>query len=401
MNQAPVFIEVNARQRISVRGIALYYSSVILNYNTETENRAVTMNVRQLTVTTLMVSLTAALASGCGVGEASVAADSDIVAATPIPVETAMPSRADILATYEATTTIASDADAPVVAKVGGEVVRLLVEEGDRVTRGQVLAELDGERLRLTMLSAKANLDQARSEYERYTDLAARGLVSEAMFDGLKYDLEALEATHELARLNFEYSKIRAPIAGVISAREVKLGQSIDASGIAFRITDTSELLAYLQIPQAELAKFSAGQSATLTVDAMPGSSYSATIVRISPTIDVRNGTFRATAFIDNRSGELAPGMFARFSIAYERHSNALVIPHAALVEEDDHTSVYVVADGAVTRRAIEVGIKSGGLVEVLGGLSPGEEVVVTGQSSLRDGSKVLASVKPRENYTG
>ena len=97
---------------------------------------AVNMNFRQFTVATLIVSLSAALASGCGVGEASVAADSDIEAATPIPVETAMPSRADILATYEATTTIASDADAPVVAKVGGEVVKLHVEEGDRVVQG-------------------------------------------------------------------------------------------------------------------------------------------------------------------------------------------------------------------------------------------------------------------------
>ena len=267
--------------------------------------------------------------------------------------------------------------------------------------RGQVLAELDGERLRLEMLAAKANLDQARGEYERYTDLAARGLVSEAMFDGLKYDLEALEATYELARLNFEYSKIRAPIAGVVSSREIKLGQSIDAAGIAFRITDTSELLAYLQIPQAELGKFSAGQTATLTVDAMPGTHYRATIARISPTIDMRNGTFRATAFVDNRSGELAPGMFARFSIAYEQHDDALVIPQAALVEEDDRTSVYVVADGTVTRRVIEVGIESAGLVEVLDGLAADEEIVVAGQASLREGSKVLASSQSRDSYAG
>ena len=252
------------------------------------------MIIRHATTAALMISLTAALASGCGVGEASVASDTEIEASTPIPVETALPSRADILATYEATTTIASDADAPVVAKVGGEVVRLLVEEGDRVVAGQVLAELDGERLRLEMLSAKASLDQVRSEYQRYTDLAARGLVSEAMFEGLKYDLEALEATFKLARLNFEYSKIRAPIDGIITSRYVKLGQSIDADGQAFRITDTSELLAYLQIPQGELAKFAAGQAATLVVDAMPNTAYAATIARISPTIDVRNGTFRA-----------------------------------------------------------------------------------------------------------
>jgi membrane fusion protein (multidrug efflux system) len=359
------------------------------------------MNIKYVTVTTLMLSLTAALASGCGVGEASVAPDNEIQAATPIPVETAMPSRVDIVATYEATTTIASDADAPVVAKVGGEVVKLLVEEGDRVVAGQVLAELDGERLRLEMLSARANLDQARGEYERYTDLAARGLVSEAMFEGLKYDLAALEATYDLARLSFEYSKIRAPIDGVISSRYVKLGQSIDAADEAFRITDTSELLAYLQIPQGELGKFSAGQAATLKVDAVPDATYSATVARISPTIDVRNGTFRATAFIDNRSGELAPGMFARFSVAYDQHADALVIPRTAIVEEDDQTSVYVVADGAVARRMIQVGIESGNLVEVVDGLAIDEEVVVTGQAGLRDGSKVLASNDSSASYAG
>ena len=360
-----------------------------------------TMIIRHFTTAMLMLSLTVALVSGCGVGEASVAADSEIKAATPIPVETALASRGDILATYETTSTIASDADAPAVAKVAGEVVRLLVEEGDRVSQGQVLAELDGDRLRLEMLSAKANLDQVRSEYERYTDLAARGLVSEAMFEGLKYDLEALDAAYKLARLNLDYSRIRAPIDGVVSSRDIKLGQSIDVSDVAFRITDTSELLAYLQIPQSELDKILAGQTATLRVDAMPDTTFSAKIARISPTIDMRNGTFRATAFIDNRSAELAPGMFARFSIAYERHADALVIPRAALVEEDDQTSVYVVADGAVSRRTIEVGIESDDLVEVVGGLAGDEEIVVTGQSSLRDGSKVLASSDAGTSFSG
>ena len=172
-------------------------------------------------------------------------------------------------------------------------------------------------------------------------------------------------------------------------------------SEVAFRITDGSELLAYLQIPQAELSKFAAGQSATLTVDAMPNTTFSATIARISPTIDTRNGTFRATAFIDNASGELAPGMFARFSIAYDRHADAMVRPRTALVEEVDQTSVYVVADGAVARRVIEVGIEDGDLVEVVGGLDVDEEVVVTGQSGLRDGSKVLASNTSQASFAG
>jgi len=359
------------------------------------------MTNRKYIFATPLLAVTAIMLSGCGTGEASVASDEEIQSATPVPVAIALPTRADIFATYEATTTIASDADAPVVAKVGGEIVDLFVEEGDRVEQGHVLAQLDGKRLRLEMLSAKADLDRVRGEYERYTDLAARGLVSEAMFEGLQYDLEALQASYELARLNYDYSKIRAPISGVVSTREVKLGQNVAINDIVFRITDTADLVAYLQIPQAEIAKFSAGHTATVAVDAIPNTMYIATIARISPTIDIRNGTFRATAFIDNRAGELAPGMFARFTVSYEKHADALVIPKRALVEEDDQTTVYIVENGVVTRRVIETGIEADEVVEVIGGLSGNEEIVVIGQSGLRDGSEVLASNILQDSYTG
>lgn len=349
-----------------------------------------------------VVALTAlAVIPGCGTGQASVTDAAEVRAATPVPVETAAPLRADIFATYHATATIESDADAPVLAKVGGEVVELLVEEGDVVAAGQALARLDGERLRLEMLSARADLERVSGELARYDDLAARGLVSEAMYDGLKFDVAAMQARYDLARLNYEYSTIRATIGGVVSAREIKLGEHITADSVAYRITDTSELVAYLQIPQAELAKFATGNHASLEVDSMPGVEFDATIERISPTIDIRNGTFKATAVIDNDSGNLVPGMFARFTIAYEKHAGALLIPRMALVEEDDEAAVYVVSDGAVTRRIVETGIASDDLVEILGGLAENEEFVVVGHAGLRDGSKVLASSKVTDSFTG
>ena len=351
-------------------------------------------------IATLALAGTTTL-SGCGVGQASVADDAAVQAATPVPVEVARPVRADIYATYHATATIASDADAPVVARIAGEIVELLVEEGDIVAEGQVLARLDGERLRLEMLAARANLKQAQTEYERNIDLHSRGLISASMFDNLQYDLEALEATYELTRLNYEYAKIRAPISGVVASREVKPGQHLAINQVAFRITDTSELIAYLQIPQTELPKFAAGHSASIEVASMPGVDHPATIARISPTIDTRNGTFRATAIIDNAAGDLAPGMFGRFTVAYEQHKDALVIPVAAVLDEDDVTTVYVVTENEVTRRNIETGIESDGKIEVLGGLNEGDVVVVVGHSGLRNGSKVLASNEITDSYKG
>jgi membrane fusion protein (multidrug efflux system) len=345
--------------------------------------------------------LASAMISGCGVGEASVAGSDALAAAIPVPVETSTPLRSDIYATYIATASISSDADAPVTARVAGGVVELLVEEGDKVAAGDILARLDGERLRLEMLAAKANLERAEREYVRNTDLHQRGLVSTAMFEGLRYDLESLKATYDLKRLNYDYSNIRATISGIVSSRDIKPGQNLVAGQVAFRITETSELVAYLQIPQAELSKFATGQTATIEVAAMPGEVFDATIARVSPTIDARNGTFRATAIIDNKAGNLAPGMFGRFTIAYEKHADALTIPANALLDEDDAQTVYVVNEGQAVRRVVKTGIKNSGRIEILGGLEDSDEVVIVGHSSLRDGSKVLASAANPGRYAG
>jgi membrane fusion protein (multidrug efflux system) len=356
--------------------------------------------MKAVTSIIFLLALAATLA-GCGVGEAKVSDEEAIRAATPVPVQVTRPFHEDIFATYSATATITSDRDAPVLARIAGEVVELLVEEGQFVEEGQVLARLDAERLRLEMLAAKADLDQARNEYKRYIDLNRRGLISASMFENLKYDVAALKATYDLRKLEYDYSHIRAPIAGVVATREVKPGQHLAINDVAFRITDTSELIAYLQIPQSELAKFAAGHTASIEVAAMPGSAFDATIARISPTIDTRNGTFRATATIDNKAGNLAPGMFGQFTIAYEEHADALVVPAEALIDEDDESAVYIVANGEVERRVVETGVQNNGKVEILDGLSENDVIVVVGHSSLRDGSKVLASNVLADSFTG
>jgi membrane fusion protein (multidrug efflux system) len=341
---------------------------------------------------TAIAALTLTQLTGCGVGEAN----SDVVdpdASTPLPVEVVTPRSGDITATYHTTTTITSDIDAPVTARADGEVIEILVEEGDLVKKGELLARLDGDRLRLQVIQAKANLEKTTREYERFINLHDRGLVSSATFDGMKFNLDALQARYELQQLNYSYTFIRAPLAGIVATRDIKIGQHLNSGDATFRVTNTSELVAHLLVPQSELAKFAAGHTAKIKVDAMPERNFAATIVRISPTIDARNGTFRATAYINNDEGMLAPGMFGRVEIAYEKHSNVLMIPIAAVLEEDNVSVVYVVDEGEAVRRPIKTGIEEDGRIEVLSGLDGNERIIVTGQNGLRDGSRVLASV--------
>ena len=331
--------------------------------------------------------------TGCGTGEASTPVEAAPAAGTPLPVEVVFPRVSEVYATYHTTANLASDGDAPVPARVGGEIVEILVEEGDLVREGQVLARLDGDRLQLEMNAARANFEKTAREYERNRNLHARGLISAAALDGMKYSLEALRASFKLKKLDYEYTKIRAPISGVVSSRDIKLGQHLEVNDNAFRVTDTGKLVAHLKIPQSELAKISAGDPAAISVDAVTDRSFSAIIARISPTIDTKNGTFRATAYIDNAEGLLAPGMFGRFDIAYETHEDALTVPVEAVVEEDNQFVVYVVNDGEAVRQIVTVGIEGDGVIEILSGISEFDQVVVTGQGSLRNGSRVLASI--------
>lgn len=339
--------------------------------------------------------------AGCNTGEAKLAEPAVTSEVAAMPVEVVFPGRADIFATYHTTGALESDDEARVVPKVSGEIVEILVEEGDAVSQGQLLARLDGDRLRLQMLQAKATLEKTSRDYERNVRLQERGLVSAAVAEDLKYELVSQQAAFELAKLNYSYTNIRAPISGVVSARDIKLGQHIDVNTSAFSIVDNEQLIAYLKIPQNELGKFAVGHSVNVQFDAFADEVFPASIVRISPTVDTANGTFRATAYVDNDKGILAPGMFGRFDIAYEKHSAALTIPSSALVREDKLAAVYVVKDGAAVRKPVVTGIESNGLVEIVSGLEEGEQIIVSGQSSLRDGSKVLASVEAPVRVAG
>jgi membrane fusion protein, multidrug efflux system len=382
----------------------LWSTSVILNYNTNLDSLQgpglLPVNNMTKRLCGALILPFAAVIAACGTGEASVG-DLQPEVVAPLPVEVVQPHKADIFETFDTTATIASDAEAPVLARVPGEVVEILVEEGDRVAKGQILARLDGERLRLQMLQAKAKLDVAKREYARVLRLHERGLVSASAADTLKYDVDALTAAYELMRLYYGYTTIRAPISGVISSRDVKAGAHVDIGVLTFRITDTSRLVAYLHIPQIELGRIRMGDEANIRVDAMPGREFRASLARISPTIDTRNGTFRATVYIENADGWLAPGMFSRFSIAREKHMAALVVPSQAVIREDNDYVVYVVENGAASRRPVTVGVEEGGVTQILDGLDASDDVVVTGQNSLRDGSKVLANNRLSDSITG
>lgn len=335
--------------------------------------------------------LLALAACDAGTGSPSTASASDDAEeeTPPVPVEVSRAVRGDVFAVYTGTASLESDEEALVVAKVGGEVEKIFFEEGDTVREGQVMARLDGDRLRLEMEQARANLQKLEQEYERNVELHERKLVSAGAFENIKYDLESQRAAYDLARLELDYTEIKAPISGIVSERFIKVGNTIAIGDPVFNITDLDPLLAYLFVPEREFRKLRSGQPAEVTLDAIPGERFEAQILRISPVVDPQTGTFKVTLAVKDQADRLKPGMFGRFRIVYDARENAVLVPRVAVVDDEESQAVFVVEDGQARQRDVRVGYSRGDKVEIVEGLDGGERVVTIGQTGLAEGARV------------
>ncbi len=346
-----------------------------------------------------------------------------------IPVEAVKAERRPMTANYSGTATLEPEAEADVVAKTSGVLLKLFVEEGDKVKAGQSLARLDSENARLNLAKSAATLGKLESDYRRSSEMFSRKLLSVEQNDKIRFDLETQRAVNDLAKLELSYSTVVAPISGVISRRMIKEGNFVQLNEILFRIDNFDPLLAVLNVPERELHTLSAEQPVTLQVDALPGAAFKGVIQRISPVVEAGTGTFRVTCEFRDDSNRLKSGMFARLEITYGERADALTVPQPALIEEDGEAAVFVVVPGSsvapplaeidaggtiktpkadeetkgesdekpikkipewvAQRRSVKVGFRNGDYVEIIDGLNEGDRVVTVGRSAVRDGTAI------------
>jgi membrane fusion protein (multidrug efflux system) len=336
--------------------------------------------------------------SGCDSANGK-AEDKDATARQTVPVEVTTPRRAEMTAVYSGTAPVEAERKAFVMPKVGGEIRAVFVDEGAQVHTGQLLARLDGDRLRLELAQAEAQMRKLERDYNRNVELQKRGLVSALAFENLKYELDSARATWELARLQLSWTDIRSPIAGTVTTRTnvVKVGNTVTPVGgviessdsALFVVEDLDSLVVRVNVPERELSRLSKGQSAELSLDALPGRKIAGRIALVSPYVDASAGTIPVRIELQDPDHALRPGMFARVDIVYERKPDALQIPRAALLDSEGPARVYIVQDGQAAERAIDIGMSNGGWIEVVAGLTDDDQVVVIGQNAVKDGAAV------------
>ena len=313
-----------------------------------------------------------------------------------LPVVTADVVRETVSSFLVATTTLSAERALDVVTRTGGEVADVLVEEGDAVREGQLMAQLDPSDARLALAEAQAHYDNIQREHSRSAELAKHGGVTDQELENQRYQIELRTIALERSRQQLADTEIRSPITGIVGERSVEAGATISANTRLFHVLDPDPLLAVIHIPDAGRQSLRAGQG--VQIQAAGGVQATGVIDRISPVVDAESGTVKVTVELDGAGtdiGALVPGSFVTVQVPTETRPDALVVPKRAILLERDQSIVYRVQEGVAVRTPVAVGLSAQDLVEITSGLSVGDAVVTVGHESLRDGAPVRAAGEP------
>jgi len=304
-----------------------------------------------------------------------------------------------------------------VASRIGGAVARFHAEIGDRVEKGQVIAELDTALLEAQLAVAEGELAEAEAdlesnkaarmlseqEFNRYDGLKGSQAFSKARYEDAERNVERAKAvirkseaqiagkraSVELNRLNLEYARIKAPYAGVITRRSVEAGAYVRIGDPVVRMIADQSLEVEADVPSVRAASLKPGANVTFTLD--DGSAHSAVVRAILPTENplTRTRTVRFSPTFEERLGTLADAQSVTVKIPVGVKRQVVTVHKDAIIKRSGKNVVYVIADGSAQLRPIELGEAAGGRIEVVRGLKDGEEVVIRGNERLQPGAKV------------
>ncbi len=276
-----------------------------------------------------------------------------------------------------------------VFAETIGRVVELKVEEGRFVREGSLLARLDDDEQRLALERAQAIEEREVRAFEKADQLYKDKLLSEDTFESARIALQDAQLNLKQVQLALNQTRIHAPFSGVIAERFVNFGDRVDMSRPLFRLVDTSRLKIVGWVSESELRFLQPGVLVDVIVSAFPDADLKAELERISPVVDPNHGKIKVTFIVSKHSIPLKPGQFVEILLTLQTHDNAVLIPKKAVIYESGQSLVYEVRDSLACRRTIRIGIETSERVEILEGLKENDIIVIEGQSTLQDSSKI------------
>ncbi len=281
-----------------------------------------------------------------------------------------------------------------VTSKASNTVASVRFVDGQRVSKGQVLVELDSAQARADLAAAEAASAESASQVKRSRELIDTGVISASQFEQLEATMKANDARVAAARARVADTIIRAPFAGRVGLRRVSVGTLVNPGTTIATLDDLSVMKVDFMVPENFLAGLREGLKVSATAAAFPGREFVGTVTAVESRIDPVSRSATVRAHVPNPDLALKPGMFLNVSLARDEH-DALMVAEAALVPEQSRQFLFVVEDGRATRREVRIGRRQPGRVEVVAGLQAGEQVIVEGTQKVREGGAVRILDRP------
>lgn len=339
--------------------------------------------MKNMNVRTIIYVAAAVMAVSCG-NNNSKTAEQPQAAEVRLPNVTIMAaSYKDVPQSDVYTANVEAYAKNNIAPQSPSRIQKIYVEVGDFVRAGQIVAKMD----EVSLNQSKLSMANDSLEYSRIKKLYEQGGVSKSDFDAmeLKYNVTRSQYQNLL-----ENTILRSPVSGVITARNYDQGDMYGGSPI-YVVEQITPVKLYVGISEMDYTRVKKNDTVTLTADALLGKTFTGRIARIYPTIDAATHTFTAEVNVANSDRLLRPGMYARVTVNFGSN-HSIVVPDDCVVKQQGSgvRSVFVLqADNTVKEVVVTLGRHFGTEYEILSGISEGDNVVVKGQTSLKNGSKV------------
>ena len=343
---------------------------------------------------------------------------SELEKTTAIAVATEEVNNQDIQGVLEFFGNISGDQSVKVFSTVPNRVTNIYVDIGDRVSKGQLLATINADKISDAVTQAEAGLEATQSQYntteaefQRVQKLYDENVVSRSHYDAVKTQRDAskssvkqMEAMLSSARSQYQDTRIASPIAGVISMKNYELGDMAAPQIPFFEVVDMDPVKVSINVIEKYLGLISPGLTANIEVTSYPNEKFVGKVTLVNPTLDAMTRTASVEIKMNNKDLRLKPGMFANVEVITKEKTNVPVIPNYAIIEKTalDYSGgkistgkvtiekfVYAVRDSIAVKRQVKTGIVNNNLVEITSGLKAGDIIVTQGQHVLLDSSLV------------
>jgi len=274
-------------------------------------------------------------------------------------------------------------------AEIAGTVEKLAVKEGDSVSKGDVLLQIDASDYRIALDRAEAAFRLAKADLERDKTVYDKGVIPTAELDARQTAMQTAKADFDNAKLQLDRCTITAPMDGIVRRLDAKVGMFLGVGDPVGQMLQIDKIKAVIGIPESDINAVRRLDKIDVTIQALDGKVVTGSRYFVSSSPESAAKLYRLELAIDNPGHEILPGMFVRADIVKQRNDNALAIPFYSIISRGNEQFVFVEKDGIVQKRPVKTGIMERWMVEVTTGLQAGDRVVVEGHRDVEDGRAV------------